>query len=421
MFKFIHTADLHLDSPLRGLEAREDAPAEKIRGATRLALENIVGVAIDEKIDFMLIAGDIYDGDWEDYSTGLFFRAQMVKLKNKGIPVYLISGNHDAASVISRTLKLPDNVHSFSTDRPESMAIPELPVTLHGRGFSKKAEPGNMVKDYPEAVRGRFNIGLLHTSLNGREGHDTYAPCTVQDLCSKGYDYWALGHIHKEEVVCENPWIVYPGNSQGRHIGETGRRGCRMVTVNKTLRVESVEWWSTDVVRWEDIGVDLTGCVEEQEALDRIGTALGCALQGAEDLLVAARIRLAGSTSLHGSIHKEAEHWEANILAQAQDHGEDALWIEKIRNLTKPTYDLKALASRDPLTKLVIKELEQAGQAAGGGPGTIDEITEMTNKLPLEIRKEVLADWEAGRRKSLVGDVRSIIIEALQTKGGQTL
>jgi DNA repair exonuclease SbcCD nuclease subunit len=191
MIRFIHVADAHIDSPLKGLEAHEGAPVDVLRGATRRAFENLIQLAIDENIDFLIIAGDLYDGDWKDYSTGLFFRGQMARLRDKGIRVYLIAGNHDAASVISRKLSLPENVHVFSTRTAESMDVAGHPVVIHGRGFPNRAVPENLVMDYPAAVPNKFNIGLLHTSLTGRPGHDIYAPCSEIDLRQKGYGYWA--------------------------------------------------------------------------------------------------------------------------------------------------------------------------------------------------------------------------------------
>ena len=263
MFRFIHAADPHLDSPLQGLELHEGAPVGVLRGATRRAFGNLVDLAIEEAVDFVVIAGDLYDGDWKDYSTGLFFRSQMVRLQAKGIPVYLIAGNHDAASVVSKKLSLPENVHVFSTRTTESVEVPGQPVVIHGRGFPHRAVPENLDKDYPPAVAGRFNLGLLHTSLTGRPEHDTYAPCSEQDLRSKGYGYWALGHIHQPEVISEDPWIVFAGNCQGRHAREAGPRGCRLVTVNDALEVERADWQPLDVVRWQVLEVDLTGVEDE--------------------------------------------------------------------------------------------------------------------------------------------------------------
>lgn len=416
MFRFIHAADLHLDSPLQGLEVHEGAPAELLRGATRRALENLVQLAIDERVDFLVIAGDVYDGEWKDYSTGLFFRGQMVRLSAQGIPVYLIAGNHDAASVISRKLSLPDNVHSFSTRSPETREVAGLPVSIHGRGFPNRAVPENLVTDYPPAVAGRFNLGLLHTSLTGKSGHDTYAPCSEADLRQKGYGYWALGHVHQPEVIGEDPWIVFAGNCQGRHARETGPRGCRLVTVNDSLRVESAEWRSLDVVRWEELTVDLTGVNAESDALRRVSDAMGHAVAAAEGRLVAARIVLKGTTPLHGSLHRDGQRWRAELLSRAQDQGADALWVERIKISTAPIYDIAQLAARDALTRIVVDQLEEAQAHLTSLPA---EIGEMLAVLPPELRGEIEVEWSGDQRHTILNEVRAIILDALETKGGQ--
>ena len=415
MFRFIHAADPHLDSPLQGLEAHEGAPVATLRGATRRAFENLVNLALEEAVNFVVIAGDLYDGDWKDYSTGLFFRGQMVRLQAKGIPVYLIAGNHDAASVISKKLTLPENVHVFSTRAAESKEVPGLPMVIHGRGFPHRAVPENLAADYPVAVPAKFNLGLLHTSLTGRPGHDTYAPCSEQDLRNKGYGYWALGHIHQPEVISEDPWIVFAGNCQGRHARETGARGCRLVTVNAALEVESAEWRDLDVLRWQALAIELGGVEDEAEALPIIRAALADAIEKADDRLIAARINLTGATALHGVLHRDIRHWRAQVLAIAQDFGEDAVWIERVRIETTPIYDLAQLAERDALTKTVLETLE----AATSGLATLPaDLTEMLDVLPQEVRTDVEEDWAPELYPALMEEVRAIVLEALQTKGG---
>lgn len=418
MFRFIHAADLHLDSPLLGLEDHEGAPVALLRGATRRAFENLVQLALDEHIDCVVIAGDIYDGDWKDYSTGLFFRGQMVRLRDKGIPVYLIAGNHDAASVISKKLSLPENVHVFSTRATESKEVVGLPVVIHGRGFPNRAVPENLAKDYPPTAPGKFNIGLLHTSLTGKLGHDTYAPCSEADLREKSYDYWALGHIHQPEVICEDPWIVFAGNCQGRHIKETGPRGCRVVTVNDSLQVESAEWRTLDVLRWQELTVDLSGCDEEKEALRRASAAMTTAVAEAVGRLVAARLVLSGATLLHGSLHRDQHRWRAELLARAQDQGAEAIWIERIKIATTPVYDVAQLAERDALTKTVVESLDHAHETMPTLPA---EMMDMLEVLPPEVRQEIEAEWGEDQRRAVLNDVRAIILDALGTRGGRDL
>jgi exonuclease SbcD len=416
MIRFIHAADAHIDSPLKGLEAHDGAPVDVLRGATRRAFENLIQLAIDENIDFLVFAGDLYDGDWKDYSTGLFFRRQMVRLLDKGIAVYLIAGNHDAASVISKKLSLPENVHIFSTRTPESRHVAGHPVVIHGRGFPNRAVPENLARDYPAAVPGRFNMGLLHTSLTGRPGHDTYAPCSESDLHRKGYGYWALGHIHQPEVICRDPWIVFAGNCQGRDAREAGPRGCRLVTVNDFLEVESVDWRDLDVVRWRVLEIDLAGVAAESEALDRASQSMCHVVGEAAGRLVAARIVFTGATPLHGSLHRDSHRWRAELLARSQDQGADAIWIERIQVSTSPVYDLAKLAERDALTRIVLETLEQTRIEPGNLP---DEIKEMLGVLPGEIRIGVESDWTEAGSLAVLEAVRAIILDALGTKGGQ--
>ncbi|GKT09473.1 DNA repair exonuclease [Desulforhabdus sp. TSK] len=416
MIRFIHAADAHIDSPMKGLEAHDGAPVDLLRGATRRAFENLIQLALDESIDFLALAGDLYDGDWKDYSTGLFLRGQLVRLRDRGIPVFLVSGNHDAASVITRKLSLPENVHFFSTRTAESVEVPGVPVVIHGRGFPNRAVPENLAEDYPPAVPGCFNLGLLHTSLTGRAGHDVYAPCTEADLRRKGYHYWALGHIHQPEVISRDPWMVFSGNCQGRDARETGPHGCRLVTVNDFLEVERVEPRDLDVVRWQVLEVDLAGITVEAEALRCAAQSMAEAVRGAEGRLVAARIVLKGATPLHGSLHREAQRWRAELLGRAQEQGDEALWIEQIKISTSPMYDLADLAERDALTKIVLETLEEARIDPGSFP---PEVKEMLDVLPPEIRSEVESEWDESRNPAVLEEVRAIILDALGTKGGQ--
>lgn len=336
-------------------------------------------------------------------------------LKTNDIPVYLIAGNHDAASVISKKLSLPDNVHVFSTRAPESIELAELPVVIHGRGFPNRAVPENLALEYPTAIAGKFNVGLLHTSLTGRVGHDTYAPCSEQDLRSKGYDYWALGHVHQPEVVSEDPWIVFAGNCQGRHARETGPRGCQLVTVNDSLEVESVDWRTLDVVRWQDVRVDFDGLEKEADAFQRIRKSLADAVEKSEGRLLASRITLIGTCHLHGSLHRDAQRWLAEIAGIAQDFGENCVWIEQVKVATSPVYDISELAERDALTRIVLETLEKETDDLSDMPV---DITEMLDVLPTYVRGEVEEQWSVEQRAELLGDVRAIILESLKTKGG---
>ena len=316
--------------------------------------------------------------------------------------------------MITKKLSLPDNVHIFSTRTAETIEVPGLPVVIHGRGFPHRAVPENLAIDYPVAVSAKFNLGLLHTSLTGRPGHDTYAPCSEQDLRSKSYQYWALGHVHKPEIISEDPWIVFSGNCQGRHVRETGPRGCCLVSVNNSLEVESVDWSDLDVVRWQVLEVDLNGVEKETEALKSIRASISNGIAASEGRLLAARIILTGATSLHGALHKDARHLRAEVLAIAQDFGEEFIWVERIKTETSPVYDISQLAERDNLTKIVLETLEEVTQDLDVLP---DEIDEMLGVLPSEIRIEVESEWDENRRAGVIEEVRAIVLQTLEKRG----
>jgi len=198
--RFIHAADVHIDSPLVGLRAYPDAPAEKLRNATRDAFTELVTMAIAEQVDFMVIAGDLYDGTWPDFSTGLYFCAQMARLDKAGIPVFVLFGNHDAESEMTLRLIMPPNVKTFSAKSAETHVIEHLKVALHGRSFKTKSVTENLVTNYPVPLLGYFNIGVLHTALEGSTVHANYAPCSVEELHAKGYD-WRSFHAATEMKV----------------------------------------------------------------------------------------------------------------------------------------------------------------------------------------------------------------------------
>ena len=232
MFRFLHAADLHLDSPLRGLARYEAAPLDTLRSASRRAFVNLVDLAIAERVAFVLLVGDLYDGDWKDYSTGIFLSRHVGRLRDQGIPVFAVAGNHDAANKITHALELPTNMRMFKTRKPESVKVDGLNVVIHGQGFETQHVTQNLAADYPPAHPGAFNIGMLHTSLDGRQDHANYAPCSMEDLRARGYQYWALGHVHAREIVATDPWVVYPGCTQGS-----------VATISRACTWPSAQYW----------------------------------------------------------------------------------------------------------------------------------------------------------------------------------
>jgi len=382
-FRFLHAADIHLDSPLYGLSRYEGMPVDDIRSATRAAFDNLIQHAIDEAVDFVVIAGDLFDGDWRDMNTGLYFARAMGLLDKAGIPAFILAGNHDAASVLSRTIPWPRNVRQFGSKRAETHFLPELSVAIHGQSFATQAVTDNLVLAYPPASEHMFNIGVLHTALAGRQGHADYAPCSIVDLKAKQYDYWALGHVHAFEVVNTDPYVVFPGNLQGRTIRETGAKGAVMVTVSDR-EVTSVDRVELDVMRWIHLEVDCTGTADN-EICDLIQIELGrIHSANASGRPLIARVTLVGEMSEAGALHDRAALLRDEVRAVAASVSLD-LHLEKVRvtvtqpSRTEPAFsgDLGTLiesgASDTELLDALRLDLERFMVVAGSTLGDAEE------------------------------------------------
>ena len=421
--RFLHAADIHLDSPLRGLSRYEGAPEETLRGATRRALVNLVDRALKLKVDFLLLAGDLYDGDWPDYNTGLFFTAQMARLNQADIPVVAICGNHDAQSKITRGLKLPSNVTILSVEEPETVLFEGCQTAIHGQGFKTQAVWDDLTQNYPTARAGYFNIGLLHTGLEGRPGHASYAPCTLDGLKSLGYDYWALGHIHQREILSEEPHIVYCGNIQGRHARETGPKGATLVTVSDG-QVDSLEHIPLDVVRWERLEVDISHSESADEVLQLVGERLQEALQSLDDHILAVRIITVGRGPAHAEFVGRRDHWVNEIRNLGIQIGQESIWVEKVKFKSTTAADLEDLASQHDAFSSLLEGLEQLA-------GDEDKLKTLGEELFGELERKLPLAWRDGEAgglsptsleslKEALGDVGHILAVKLSEKAGQS-
>lgn len=415
MFKFIHAADIHLDSPLRGLSRYDAAPVDAIRGASRRAFENLIQHAIEEKVAFILLAGDIYDGDWKDYSTGIFLSQQIGKLKAHHIHVFAVLGNHDAANKMTKALDSPSNMTILAHRKVEKMHLADLGVMIHGRSFSAQHIHDNLVTDFAPATKDLFNIGLLHTSLDGREGHAPYAPCSIDDLRSKGYHYWALGHVHKYELVAQAPWIVFPGCIQGRHIHETGAKGCVLVTVSEG-EVSSVEPVALDVLRWVLCRVDVTDTAALREVWERIRPAIASELAAADGRIIAMRIRLEGASQVAAALAADPEHVAQQCKAIGAELAGEDLWIERVENAVTSKRDLDAaLADDNPLANLL-----NAIIATSHHPDDIDDLPDILAGLRQKIPHEALGS-DATLNLDAPETLQRIVQEAKQMLVGRLL
>jgi exonuclease SbcD len=417
VFSFLHAADIHLDSPLVRLERYEGAPVIELRQATRRAFENLVQLAVAENVAFVLIAGDLYDGDWRDYNTGLFLVSQMTRLREADIRVFIVSGNHDAANKMTKTLRLPDNVNVFPTDRAGAFVLDDFGVAVHGQGFARPAMRKDLSAGYPGGLPGHFNIGMLHTCATGREGHEPYAPCTVAGLTGKAYQYWALGHVHQREVICDDPMIVFAGNIQGRNIRETGPKGCMLVDVDESGSIHT-DFRPLDVIRWSKCHVDATVSKTGYDVVDRAYEQLEQVLGQSEGLPLVVRVEVTGMSPAHEGLMSDPERWRNEIRSAAIDLSGGRVWIEKVKILTSVASGRKTSnRSEGPLGELslLIDEIRSDSTRMEGYAGILEDLWK---KLPRELKESAERlgrDREAWIAKALE-EVRPMLLGRLTDK-----
>lgn len=415
--RFIHTADIHLDSPLKGLEAHEDAPVEEIRGATRRAFDNLIDLAIEEEVDFVLIAGDLYDGDWKDYNTGLFFARQMGRLDKASIKVFIVSGNHDAASQITKAMPLPANVTLFPHKNPVSVKLDDLGVIIHGQSYSSRAVTENLALEYPQHDSTFFNIGLLHTSLTGREGHEDYAPCTIDELKSKGYDYWALGHVHKREIVSEDPMIIFSGNIQGRHIKETGSKGATLVTVEDG-RIIEIEARELDVLRWAILPVDLSECETKETVYEQVRSAIEKEPSLAEGKTLALRLQLVGSCPLHAELHSRSIQWIEEFRGITASMGN--VWLEKVKFKTSRKTSQEEIVGEDTPMSDLLQAVASFDLGDDVLTTLVPDLAILKTKLPAELLDDdFLLESQSDQLAELREEVKELLIAKMIQHGGE--
>lgn len=420
--RFIHCADLHLDSPLRGLERYEGAPAQEMREATRRSFANIIDLAVEREVDFVLVAGDVFDGDWLDFNTGLFFANQLRRLADADIRVFIVRGNHDALSKISKAVPLPKNVHVFKSSKPETVVDKHLGFAIHGQSFASGVVTDDLSAQYPDAHSGLLNIGVLHTALAGREGHESYAPTTSEKLASKGYHYWALGHVHNREIVRKNPWVVFPGNTQGRHARELGEKGCMVVEGDADVGIRSVEFVATDVARWNRLTVDATDIDSMDDLQEAVQQAVRGAVSESGDRFLALRISISGRTTLHGKLVGSPESFRAHVGSWLNEASGGTAWLEKIKLSVSAPLDLVALAARDDPFGMLLRRLDELA----ADPVALEKLSEsvlleLEQKIPAELRERdaSLKPLSDEVRVEALATARERLLAAISVEGEQ--
>jgi DNA repair exonuclease SbcCD nuclease subunit len=382
-FRFVHTADIHLDSPLRSLSLRNPDLAALIGNATRQALAAIVDLCLEEQVDALVIAGDLYDGDQTSMKTARFLASQMERLHQANIAVYKIRGNHDALSKITAELILPPSLKVFN-GRGETVEIKhgDLDIVLHGMSFSKPHAPESLLPKYKRPAPDTVNIGIMHTSLAGAPGHDLYAPCAVADLHDWGFDYWALGHVHTRSQHTGDRTVIMPGMPQGRDINEAGEKTVTLVTVADDKSI-TVEERPTSIAQFERIAVDLSSVTDWREAIEQVEQAVGQVRDRTRSDHLVGRLMIGGQTPLSWQLRRDRDLLLTEIEQRVEGLGKT--WIEKIELSTSaPTATQVAVGSADPVLELgALMKTDIINQ---------DAVREDVRNLVLELRDDLPAE-----------------------------
>lgn len=383
MFRFIHTADIHLDSPLKSLALKDQQASELVANATRQCFTNIIDLCIEEKVDALIIAGDLYDGELRSMKTAEFFSSEMRRLVAAGVKAFIVRGNHDAESRITRELQLPDDVHVFS-NKGSSFTLEEKEVVLHGVSFSKPHVLDSLLSSYPPKTPGYKNIGILHTSLAGSAEHDTYAPCSLQNLLDMDYDYWALGHIHKRTVHSKSPCaVVMPGIPQGRHINEAGVKTVTLVMLQASGEIE-LEERVTSLVQFERTDIAVTGIEDWREIIATIETAFNNLVDRIQSPHAIIRPTLHGTTPLAGRIRRDADVILSELKVAAQRTGK--LFVEQCELLCRMESEKTSSTNTDPVSELHHLMTDQSIDQERIAEEIKALMIDLQSKLPPELR-----------------------------------
>ena len=369
-FRFLHTGDLHLDSPFEGVSA--GAPAEvaaALRDATTAAWRNVVQAAIAERVDFVLVAGDVFENRSPTLMGQTRFRDGLAQLAQHGIPSYVVHGNHDPLDGHSwaPSLAFPELTHRFRADAVEAVPVRrggrEI-ARVYGRSFDRPAVTANYAAEMRRDADAPFAIGLLHANVGDRPGHGNYAPCSVEDLRASGMDYWALGHIHKPGVVIDRePLALYCGIPQGRDPGETGARGCWLVEVDGS-GVPAARFLETDAVRWLHLEQQIDELTDDEALQRALRARLAAAVADAGQRSLVVRAHLVGRGPLHAHLGRSGYLQDLRELLNEEALGGGPFaWIESVRDATRPSVDLVARRATPDFVGDFLRTVEAARRA----------------------------------------------------------
>ncbi|SEQ40021.1 DNA repair exonuclease SbcCD nuclease subunit [Loktanella sp. DSM 29012] len=386
MIKILHTADVHLDSPLKSLALRDPDLRDRVIAATRTAFARIVDVALDQRVSAVLIAGDLFDGQARSARTGAFLTSQLDRLSDAGIRVFYIKGNHDADNPVTGQIDLPGNVHVFDA-RGGKVALAD-DLWIHGVSFAGRTAPDSLLPRFSAPVRGAVNIAMLHTSLAGAAGHDPYAPCALSDLTGAGFDYWALGHVHGRQVHATDPWVVMPGMPQGRDIGEAGPKTASLLTIDQgRITVETV---ATSVVEFIRSTIDITDAGDGDGLRTMLRNHVQDNARGLHSDTSVMRLTLTGTPARYWQILRDADLWTEQLTQMLLDTG--VLWLDRlVLDVQAPSSEADQTSATAELTQTMADLTGDPAFAAAARALVADTLGD----LPASLRARLMPDETA--------------------------
>ncbi len=344
--------------------------------------------------------------------TARFLAGELSRLSKAGIRTFIIRGNHDAMSRVTKELVLPASVRLFGGTADTVMierSTGDRPVAIHGLSFASPRAPDNLVPRYKPVVADAINIGMLHTSLGGAPGHDSYAPCSPADLEATGYDYWALGHIHKRAVIEGASTIVMPGIPQGRDINEEGPKSVTLVSIDND-RTVTLEEKPLALAEFKRVRMDVSGLSDWADLAHAINRGLASARENTAAAELVARIELHGATPLAWRMHRDSDL----LLTEAKQQGSRTgnTWIEKLAIECDTPVAAHTTAEADPLVELQSLIADRVIGSAGFEAALGSLANQLQGQLPADLRNVFGAD-EAETRATLQDLTRDGVTDVL--------
>jgi len=414
---FIHCADLHIETPFKGISEIQPELQELLYQSTYQSFNNIIELAVDKKVDCVVIAGDIYDSEDKSLRAQMRFRDGLVRLAEFGIQAFIVNGNHDPLSGWSAKLEWPAGMHCFSGESVECIPLlrnGEIVANIYGISFAKRDIKENLALRFPKADKSAPCIGLLHANVGGNTAHDPYSPCTVEDLSLTGIDYWALGHIHNHSILSSSkPSVVYSGCSQGRSPREVGPKGCCFVTLEPGY-APTIEFIPTDIIRYKSDSLDISSGSSIDDVLSLVTEKCKEISSELEKRISIIRLVLTGRTNLHKELQKGDSI--PGILEDIRRHfiGRDPLiWLDKLVLGTAGTYDVDSLRQGNDFIADIISIFDEFQNVKSQN---LEELREILRPLFLKWRgRDYLEELKGEELLELANEARGQMLNKLIT------